>query len=108
MNWTAPPTDATLTEINIDDVGRMMMALAQEVWVMRDRMAVTEKLLEDKAGITAAEIDDYVADATFKAEIENLRDRFAAKVLGAPVAGRERSVDAILDRAGLSRPNSAG
>jgi hypothetical protein len=108
MNWTAPPTDATLTEINIDDIGRMMMALAQEVWVMRDRMAVTEKLLAEKAGITATQIEDYVADAASKAEIEGLRDRFAAKVFGAPVAGRERGVDAILERAGLSRPSSAG
>lgn len=104
MNWTAPPTDATLNEINIDDIGRMMMALAQEVWVMRDRMAVTEKLLEEKAGISPADIEGYVADAAAKAEIESLRDRFAAKVLGAPVAGRERGVDAILERAGLTRP----
>ena len=107
MSWTPPPTDATLNAINVDDLGRMVMALAQEVWVMRDRMAITEKLLEEKAGITPDQIDDYVADASTKAAIEALRDRFAAKVLGAPVAGRERGVDAILERAGLSRPNPA-
>lgn len=95
------PTDATLNAINVDDLGRMLMALAQEVWVMRDRMAVTEKLLEEKAGIGPAAIEAYVADAETKAQIEGLRDRFAAKLLGAPVAGRERSVDAILERAGF-------
>ena len=99
-------TDATLEPINVDDLGRMLMALTQEVWVMRDRMAVTEILLEQKAGIGAADIEAYVADAATKAGIERLRDGFAAKVLGAPVAGRERSVDAILTRAGLA-PRSA-
>lgn len=100
-------TDATLSAINVDDLGRMLMALAQEVWIVRDRMAVTEKLLEEMAGISAAEIDGYVADAATRAEIERLRDGFAAKVLGAPVAGRERSVDAILERAGLTPPGAS-
>jgi len=95
--------DATLDSINVDDLGRMVMALAQEVWVMRDRMAVTEKLLEQKAGIGPADIESYVADAATKAEIERIRDRFAAKVVGAPAAGRERSVEAILQRAGFAR-----
>lgn len=94
--------DATLDAINVDDLGRMLMALAQEVWVMRDRMAITEKLLEQKAGIAPAEIEAYVADGATKAEIERIRDAFAAKVVGAPAAGRERSVDAILQRAGLA------
>jgi hypothetical protein len=100
-------SDATLNEINIDGLGRMVMALAQEMWVMRDRMAITEKLLEERAGIGAAEIEAYVADPATKAEIEILRDRFAAKILGAPVAGQERSVDQILARAGLTRHAAA-
>ena len=95
-------TDATLNGINVDDLGRMVMALAQEVWVMRDRMAITEKLLEETTGIGPAAIEGYVADAATKAQIERIRDNFAAKVIGAPVAGRERSVDDILQRAGFS------
>jgi len=98
--------DATLDQINVDGLGRMVMALAQEVWVMRDRMAITEKLLAEKAGIGAAEIEAYVADSQTRAEIDRLRDRFAAKVLGAPIAGSERSVDDILSRAGLQRPQT--
>lgn len=96
-------TDATLNEINIDDLGRMFMALVQEVWVMRDRMAVTEALLAEHAGISAEAIDDYVADPAMKTKVEALRDRYVARVIGAPVAGRERSVDQILERAGHPR-----
>ena len=88
---------------SMDDLSRIVMALAQEVWILRDRMAVTERLLAERAGITAADIDDYAGDAAYKAVMEALRDRFAAKVVGAPLAARERSVDQILGRAGLSR-----
>ena len=95
-------TNATLCEHNIDDLGRMFMALVQEVWIMRDRMAITERLLAEKAGIDAAQIEDYIGDAAFKAETLALRDRFAGRILGAPVAGRERSVDEILARAGYA------
>jgi hypothetical protein len=93
-----------LNESNVEDLGRMLMALTAEVWIMRDRMAVLERLLADKVGLTAGEIDDYVADAGFKADVERLRDRFVAAVVGAPLAARERSVDQILARAGLTRP----
>lgn len=102
----APVRTDYLATNNIDDIARMLMALTQETWAMRDRMAVTEKLLETKLGITAADIDDYVADPAFKAEIEKLRNRFVAKVAGAPIAARERGVDQILERAGMSRPKT--
>jgi hypothetical protein len=100
-----PMTDATLDALNTDDLGRIVMALVQEVWVMRDRMAVTEKLLEVKAGITPADIDDYVQDAATRTEMEALRDLYVNRVIGAPLAGRERTVADILARNGLkARP----
>jgi len=102
MTRVEMPTDTTLDASSTDDLARMLMALIQEVWVMRDRMAVTEKLLLQKTGLTAQDIDDYVADAATTSEIEVLRDRFAARVIGAPVAARERSVEAILSRAGFA------
>ena len=95
-------TDATMPPESMDDLSRIVMALVQEVWILRDRMAVTERLLADRAGISAADIDDHVGDAAYKADIEKLRDRFVAKVIGAPIAGRERSVEQILARAGLA------
>jgi hypothetical protein len=101
-------TDATLDAMNTDDLGRMVMALVQEVWIMRDRMAVTEKLLEVKAGITRADIDDYVQDVSTRADIEALRDLYVNRVIGAPLAGRERTVGDILARNGLKPQPAAG
>jgi hypothetical protein len=100
-------TDATMPAESMDDLSRIVMALVQEVWIMRDRMAVTEQLLAERINIRAADVDDYAGDASFKRDVETLRARFTAKVIGAPLAARERSVEQILSRAGLSPSASA-
>lgn len=102
-----PPRSDYLDVSNVDDLGRILLALVQETWAMRDRIAIIEKLLEEKAGISTADIDDYAASDTVKAEIEKLRDRFVNKVIGSPIAARERSVDQILARAGMKRGSNA-
>lgn len=96
-----------LTEHNVDDLGRMLLALLSEVWIMRDRMAITEELLLQKAGISSAEIDDYLPSPELAAKLGALRERFVMNVVGAPLSDVERDVDAILARAGLRRPAAA-
>ena len=98
-----PPTDATIEASQTDDLARILMALTQEVWAMRDRIYVTERLLETTSGITPDMIDDFALTPEMAAELQALRDRFATKVLGAPLAGKERSVEQIVARAGLAK-----
>jgi hypothetical protein len=93
-----------LSENNVDDLGRMVLALLSEVWIMRDRMAITEELLFQKTGISSADIDDYLPTPEVSAKLDALRKRVVISVVGAPLAAEDRSVDAILARAGLSRP----
>jgi hypothetical protein len=92
---------ALLDSGNTDDLSRMLMALMQEVWIMRDRMAVTEKILEEKLGITNEDIDNFVGSPQYSEAVRNMRDQFAMRVVAAPLAGKERSVDQILKRAGF-------
>ncbi|WP_421738086.1 hypothetical protein [Caulobacter sp.] len=94
-----------LTAENVDDLGRMTMALLAELWIVRDRVAVLEQLLIDRGGLTADEVDDYVPTGAFAVQLETLRDRMANAVVGAPIAAEERGVDQILARAGLTRPH---
>jgi len=89
---------------NIDDLGRMVTALLTELWIVRDRLAVVERLYGEKIGINSAAIDDFIPDDTFARRIEAVRDRMVGAVVGAPLAARERSVDEILARAGMARP----
>jgi len=96
-----------LTDQNVDDLGRMVLALLSEVWIMRDRMAITEELLFRKAGISSAEIDELVPSPELAAKLNALRERFVVNVVGAPLSGVDRDVDTILARAGLRRPAPA-
>ena len=93
-----------LNENNIDDLARMLTSLVSEVWIMRDRMAVMEKMLGEKVGVTSKEIDDFIPTPDFSAELEVLRDRLVTNVIGAPISATDRKVDSILERANMKRP----
>lgn len=94
-----------LNEDNIDDLGRMVNALLSELWIMRDRMAVLETLLA-KAGVVQADaIENFSYTPEQESEVEKLRDRMVASVVGAPIAAKEHHVEQILKRAGLNTPD---
>jgi len=95
-----------LSHDNVDDLGRMVTALLTELWITRDRVAVLERILEEKGVLAPGAVNDYIPSPEFETELEKLRDRMAGNVIGAPLAARERSVDQILARAGMSRPQS--
>jgi hypothetical protein len=90
-----------LTEENTDDLARMVVGLLSEFWVMRDRMAVMEEILV-KSGVLAADaIENFSWTPVQAAEMEKLRDKVVATVIGAPLAAQQRTVDQILERAGF-------
>lgn len=92
--------NAYLDETSVEDLARMLLALVSEVWIMRDRMAVTEKLLHERIGLEAGQIDQFTPDAAFGAELQQLRDRVIGSVVGAPAAAADNTVEAILNRVG--------
>ena len=93
-----------LHDSNVEDLGRMLMALLSEFWILRDRVAILEEMLGDKIGVTSEAIDNYVPSPEFEARLQELRDRVATSVVAAPLLAEDRSVDTILKLAGLSRP----
>lgn len=97
-----------LTEENTDDLGRMVVGLLSELWIMRDRMAVLEQLLV-KSGVLAPDaIETFSWTPAQAAEMEKLRDKVVASVIGAPLAAQERGLDQILERAGFqAKPKAA-
>jgi hypothetical protein len=94
-------TEDYLGTISIDNLGRMLMALLSEHWILRDRFAILEALMVERGALAAGELDDYVPSAEMAAKLEMLRDRTAAAVIGAPLAADQRSVPEILARAGF-------
>ncbi len=88
----------------VDDLGAMLLALLSEHWILRDRFAVLESLMLARGALRPGELDDHVPTQEAAAELERLRDRIVGSVIGAPLAARDSSVDAILRRAGMTRP----
>ena len=66
---------------NVDKVIAMVMGLAGEVAVMRDRMDTMERLLEKTAGIKRSDIEKYKPSATVMAERAAWREQFLGEVL---------------------------
>ncbi len=91
-----------LDEKSVTDLGRMIMALMSEVWILKDRTMLLEHLLEERGGIAPGELDNLTIPDELAAKIEKERDKFATLVLSAPIAGEKRSVKEILQRAGIT------
>ena len=66
---------------NVDKVIAMVMGLAGEVAVMRDRLDTLERLLERTGALQRAEIEHYRPDAQVTAERAAWREAFLAEVL---------------------------
>lgn len=90
-----------LDENSVTDLGRMMMALLSEVWILKDRTMLLEHLLEQRGAIAPEELENMEIPEELAAKIEAERDKFATLVLSAPIAGEKRSVKEILERAGI-------
>jgi len=93
-----------LNQDNVDDLGRMVVGLLSELWIVRDRVAVLEELLAQKEVLSADAVEGFNWSEAKAVQMEALRDRMVSAVIGAPIAARERSVDQILARAGFERP----
>jgi len=66
---------------NVDKVIAMVMGLAGEVAVMRDRLDTLERLLERTGALQRAEIEQFRPDARETAERSAWREAFLAEVL---------------------------
>lgn len=65
----------------LDRMMKVMMALARELYVTRDRLEVVERLLEARGSLSRADIEAYVPDAAAEAEIIAARDSYVARLL---------------------------
>ena len=67
-----------------DDLMRVCLRLLGEVWVLRDRLAIVEALLQERGGISRATIDTYQPDAALAQELAAERQAMIKRVLDAP------------------------
>ena len=94
------PSEDQLGPVCVDDLGRMLLALLSEHWILRDRFAMLEASMIERGALRPGELDDGVPTPDQAAALGTLRDRVVGAVIGAPLAARDGSVEAILRRAG--------
>ena len=73
----------------IDKTLKVVMALAREVYILKDRLAIIEMKLEEK-GLAHKDIDEYQPTPQEQEEIITTRDLFIDKVLGPIVQEKMR------------------
>lgn len=66
---------------NIDQLMTFVLELMTEVMVLRDRVDTHERLLDEKATLSRADIEAYRPDDTVEAERNAERNRFVQQVL---------------------------
>lgn len=86
------PTDPTafnrlkqsvLSDVDVDGLGQAVLTLCHELWVVKDRMAVLEAVLE-KHGIDAAsEIEIFQPDEALMTRLNSDGRALTSRVLGA-------------------------
>ncbi len=75
---------------NVDRVLGVVMELAGEVYVLRDRLRRLETLLEERGSLTRADLDAFQPSAKQRSAWLAERDAFIARVL-APMAAEADS-----------------
>lgn len=86
-------TDASyLDSSDVEAVARMVNALLTEHWIMRDRLAILEHLLDEGGIVKSRDIEAYVPAGEFAEALETLRGTVFGNVIGAPFAPQAASV----------------
>ncbi|PNU06637.1 hypothetical protein [Novosphingobium guangzhouense] len=77
------PDRRTLTDADSGHLAASLIALTREVWVLADRIAVTEEILARRGMDIRAEIDAFQPDAQFQTKLNQMGERLVAQVVNA-------------------------
>jgi hypothetical protein len=83
-----PSAGVRLGEHNIDDLGRAVLLLARELWVVKDRQLVTEALLAERGIDLGDAIRDYQPSGALAEMLAAERKALTERLLDALVPGR--------------------
>ena len=73
--------DYFLDHPTVDKVMKVVMALARETYVTRDRLALIEKTLDEKGVVYSKDLDEYQPTDEEQAAINQHRDEFVDSIL---------------------------
>ena len=65
----------------LDKVMQVVVEVAGELYVTRDRLQIVERLLDERGAVSRADIESCALGTQDDAEIRRARDQFIAKIL---------------------------
>ena len=74
---------ANLRSDDIDRLGKALLSLSRELWVVKDRLFVLEAALADQGIIAAGLLDDFQPDEALQQKLESERAALITSVLDA-------------------------
>ena len=77
------PTQQMLSDTDIDGVGRAVMTLCHELWVVKDRMAVLEAVLADNGIDAETALDAFQPDAALQDKLNQDGRALVERILSA-------------------------
>lgn len=83
----APTRFEFLAPEQLDDLGRAVLTLAREVWVLRDRQRILEHVLAERGVDVADAIDRYQPGPELQKRLDAERAAFVKELLGALAPG---------------------
>jgi hypothetical protein len=75
------PRPQYFKDADLDRIMAVVLNLANELWVAKDRIFVLEQLLAQRGAATTAEVDAYQPSGEAKARLEADRKEYIARVL---------------------------
>lgn len=64
----------------VDNVAEAVLALTRELWVLTDRLAVVEAVLERGGRLEAGEVERFTPDAALEADLAARRQKLLAVI----------------------------
>ncbi|MDI9915320.1 hypothetical protein [Rhodococcus sp. IEGM 1379] len=91
----APDRPQYLESARLDDLARMVTELTSELWILKDRNMILEKILENSGVLTSSAVDEYQPDATLSASLLDERRALAERIFGAILPSDDRVARAL-------------
>ncbi len=82
----------------IDNLVKMNTEILTELWILKDRFHILEKVLEEKKYITKDDINNYEPKDEFLKFLDNEREKMIKKVIEEPLIKKNRSLNSILSK----------
>lgn len=80
---------------DVDALARQNIQLMTELWIVKDRLALLETMLEDKGAVDRTTLNDMEPEGDLAEELRREREAYVDRIMG--LDPRDRTVEALRD-----------